>query len=132
MFGGEGGLVFEGSRGGKQSAAVRVYSLPPHRKYEPVYRMVVHVRIGAGEERKRELVVPFTRFFQADGTFVSGEFERWLRDEFPELLVEGGKVQTIEANGVDADVIAVETPIRSTGSQVSEGSQAKNRTKRRG
>lgn len=136
VLGGEGGLIFEGSRGGKQKAAVRVYSLAPHRKYEPVYRMVVYQQIGAGQESMRELVVPFTRFFQADGIFVSGEFERWLRGEFPELLVEGGNVQALEAKGVfadaDAEVIAVETPSRSTGSQVLEGSQTKNRTKRRG
>lgn len=139
-FGGDAGLVFEGRREGKRRAGLRVYSLPPHRKYEPVYRMVVYQAVGGGtEEKKKEVTVPFTSFFQGDGTFVSGEFERWFKGQVPELLTESGKVETgSEVKGElqngeleNGDVIQVQSPSTATGSQAVEDTSTKKRTKKR-
>lgn len=175
--GGEGGLIFEGSRkasagqsNGKcqvTPAKIRLYSFPPHRKYDPTYRLVVYLTYGAsvaaptwsggsvarggsvaggsmgggggsGEE-KRELTAPFTSFFQADGTFVSGEFERWLKGQLPEVLGEGGQAARsagaeaaqIEKDIEDDDIIKVQTAGNTTGRDLEESS-AKRRNRKRG
>lgn len=62
---------------------LRIRSLAPHRKYDPVYRVVAAWSLAEGGEKVVEKTVPFTRFFAEDGVFVHAEFETWLCQELP-------------------------------------------------
>lgn len=129
----ERGIVFEGTRSSKDTTNLRMYSLPPHRKYEPTYRLVVEWTKN-GVPGRKELVTPFTLFYQGDGTFVSGEFERWLKGQLPEVFpgnADGNAKQELE----EGDVIIVDTPSKSTasGNEPVDGTPgAKKRSKKRG
>jgi len=91
---GDKGEVFAGSRFARgKTTALRVRSLAPHRKYDPVYRIVATWDGAAdGEMVEVERTVPFTRFFAEDGVFVHAEFEAWLRRE---LSVVGGPAAAV-------------------------------------
>ena len=86
---GEKGIVFSGARKEKstgQTSSLQLYSRPPHRKYEPIYRLEVIWTYGAAEKPKTiEVTAPFTKFFAADGYFVPAAFEIWLREAIPGL-----------------------------------------------
>lgn len=80
---GERGLIFEGVRTGKHETSLEIRSLPPHRKFDPTYRISVAWRDGGGKRIEKEITVSFTRFFTGDGTFAPAEYEAWLRKEIP-------------------------------------------------
>lgn len=79
-------MVFKGSR--KDGASLEVYSLAPHRKYDPVYRMLLKWKGKSGKQEEKEVKVEFTKFFSEDGLFVPARFEDWLRVVVPVLWSE--------------------------------------------
>ena len=151
---GERGVVFVGSRSkGKDGASaltLRLGSHAPKSKFEPVYRLAAEwtATTSAGKEEKGRVdaEAPFRLFFQADGTFVSGEFERWLQKTVPVIAgsraaVAGGgdkmgpKVVIDNPPSEDDDVIRVEpaTPMpKQSGRESTPGGTAKKRSKKKG
>jgi len=90
---GEKGEVFAGSRFAKgKTTSLKVRSLAPKRKYDPVYRIVATWEAFGDETKEVEKTVPFTRFFTEDGVFAHAEFEAWLREELP---IIGGPSATL-------------------------------------
>ena len=80
---GERGLVFAGNRGeGWEKVELKLRSLPPHRKYDPVYRLKVSWE-GAGSKGENEVKEEFRKFYMADGTLQASAFEEWLRRAVP-------------------------------------------------
>ncbi|KAB8356365.1 hypothetical protein FH972_023949 [Carpinus fangiana] len=86
----ERGLVFHGQRG---SETLQIRSHAPHRKYEPTYRVTTNWTSAAGKAESKEVSVPFTGFFTADGYFAPAEFEAWLRKELP-VIAQGETKKT--------------------------------------
>lgn len=106
---GEKGLIFEGSRTGKSPATLQIHSLVPHRKFDPTYRISATWTAKGGRQTTRELTVPFTRFFAADGLFVPAAYEAWLRKEIP--LFQDAVEPT--RNDASSSLVTVEVPMPS-------------------
>lgn len=85
----ERGLVFHGKRGDGETLMIRSHA--PHKKYDPTYRVTVSSSKGTGKEQSSETSVPLTSFFSADGYFVPGEFEAWLKKAVPVIVESEGK-----------------------------------------
>lgn len=97
--------MFKGSR--KDGATLEVYSLAPHRKYDPVYRMLVKWKGKSGKQEEKELKVEFTKFFSEDGLFVPARFEDWLRLMVPVLWGERTTSSTHPiATGADSENVS--------------------------
>ena len=52
-------------------------------KHTPVYNLTVRYETSSKEQKTLELSSPFTRWFDADGTFVAKPFQQWLASEIP-------------------------------------------------
>lgn len=82
----EKGIVFTGERG--DELLLKLRSLPAHKKYDPVYRLIATWNAKAKASETREISAPFPKFFSEDGYFVAQEFEGWLKTELPMLTGE--------------------------------------------
>lgn len=126
---GERGLIFTGSRAeGSSKVTLQLHSQPPHRKYEPTYRLTASWKVEGGSSAAEksgnlEVKVPFTRFFASDGHFVPDEFEAWLRKTIP---VTGGSVENLgkveEITPDTADLIVESTEQDDEGNVKVQGS----------
>lgn len=83
---GDNGEVFLGARGEEgHEQRLRICSLPPPRKYEPIYHIVIYTGTFENMGNEKEVSTPLTNFFTSDGYFVHSEFEKFLRREIPLL-----------------------------------------------
>lgn len=120
--------MFSGSRKEKstgQSSTLQLYSRPPHRKYDPVYRLEAIWTDGAtGAPKILEATAPFMKFFSADGYFVPAAFETWLRESIPGLgdqAVGGSKTVDVASKAsVPAPVVHEQPKQLPTGSVLAD------------
>lgn len=100
--------MFAGAR--KDGTSLKVYSLSPHRKYDPVYRLLLDWTEKGGSAKSKEVSVEFTKFFSQDGLFVPNRFEGWLKEAVPVLASEKSvdvvNGTTGDATGVDVESTA--------------------------
>lgn len=76
IWGVEAGAVFAG-RHVESGATVRFASRTPAGRYEPVYCLSVTTETG-GKRVVEEVRGEYARWFDGEGRFVAGGFQRWL------------------------------------------------------
>ncbi|KAL9085079.1 MAG: hypothetical protein Q9159_004894 [Coniocarpon cinnabarinum] len=82
----ERGEIFKGQRrDGDTTVDVKIRSLPPHRKYDPLYRLIISWSSNNQPEKsaERDVTAPFSKFFSTDSKFIPAAFEAWVKEVLP-------------------------------------------------
>lgn len=112
---------------------VQVSVFSKTKKHEPTYYLEVHTIRSGSTPSTREVRVPFTTWFTADGWFVAKPFQQWLastieaigdadpknasRDERDELASPTSKVFPVESNGTAQTASVTGSDAQGKGSQ---------------
>ena len=123
-------MIFDGTRSeGSTKISLKLHSHPPHRKYEPLYRLtgswtVDGASSGAQKSGSLEVKALFTDFFASDGYFVPDRFETWLKKAIP--IIAGsvddiGKMTKIPTEDARETMESIDQDSSTVGASSDEG-----------